>query len=201
VDNSPEQRVLQRYLDHLSQWLSVVPETERSEMLHEVRQHIVALAAAQEWQSDVSLDAMRRALRDFGKADTIGLKLLETWLKRQYEQAQVRQSPAIKRRRLLLEALHSVIMAAGVAFPSLYWLIMLLFCMWAVGGLTKRLLPDDYVSNAFAGEIMFRKPFSRLSFRNRVRLSSQLEAALTGKAAPTNFLYMGVLVFDCAMAH
>ncbi len=174
-------------------------------MLQEVRQHILALAAAQEWQQGESLDAMRGALREFGKADTIGPRLLDTWLSRCAGQAQALQSPQIKRRRLLIEALRAAAMAATLTAlntaPFVYCVLGIAIYAFAGNELEKRLLPDDYAANLSGFDFMFRQPFRNLNLNTRVRLSSKLETALTGKVSPPGALFIPVLVFEFFGAH
>ena len=199
MDSPPEQRVLQRYLDRLEQWLSMLPETDRAEMLQEVRQHILALAAAHGCQPDAPIDAMRRALREFGKADTIGLSLLDAWLKRRAEQAQALHSPRIKKRRLLIEAFRAAAMAAMLTALNsasfMYCILGLVVSTFAINGLEKRLLPGDSAAMSSTFDFMFRQPFRNLSLTTRVRLSSKLETALTGKSNPTSIVSVSGVIF------
>ena len=185
----------------------MLPKTDRAEILQEARQHIIALAAAQEWSQGEPTEAMRRALHEFGDADTLGPRLLEAWLKKKTEQTRACQTPAIRRRRLSIEAIKAAAWsiflitnpAADTAIPYMLWFLGWIVASSVIGTMERRLLPGDFVSNASGFNVLCGPSFRSFTFRRRMQLQSELDAAWKGKAILPKGWFYGALTLQYAL--
>lgn len=70
-----DNRRLDDYITTLGRRLQGLPQTQREEELHEVRQHLEALVAGHVLRGMSEADAVDAALRQFGRAEQIGKDL------------------------------------------------------------------------------------------------------------------------------
>jgi hypothetical protein len=122
--NSLREQKIQLYLMRLTTYLRIsgMSRREEEEVRQEVRLHLEALVATQEFEGKSEAETVEAALHQFGDPRKIGQKMARSWWKKRKRQwvadnaAREAAKPASQRRReRAIRWLHSFISGAGLA--------------------------------------------------------------------------------------